>query len=89
MLSNESPAKASPDVAKAVKVDRMNHAGLWIAGTGKAKGNAVGCAIELRKTAAPQNVYKGAETIDRDFIMNSQENHSSLVGGMNWHKTKK
>ena len=80
MLSNERPAKAYPYVAKAVKADRMNHAGLWIAGTGKAKGNAVGCAIELRKTAAPQNVYKGAETIDRDFIMNSQENPPIFSG---------
>lgn len=67
MLSNERPAKASPDVAKAVQADRMNHAGLRIAGTGKAKRNAVGCTLNMQDDA-PQNVYKGAKTIDRDFI---------------------
>lgn len=67
MLSNERPAKAYPDVAKAVKADRMNHAGLWIAGTGKAKGNAVGCTLNVQDDA-PQNVFKGAETIGRDFF---------------------
>ena len=45
MLSNERPIKASPDVAKAVKADRMNHVELRIVGTGKAKGNAVGCTL--------------------------------------------
>lgn len=60
MLSNERPAKAPPDVAKTVQTDRMNHAGLWIAGTGKAKRNAVGCTLSVQDDA-PQKVYKGAE----------------------------
>ena len=60
MLSNERPAKASPEVAKAVQTDRMNHVGLRIAGTGKAKRNAVGCTLSVQDDA-PQKVYKGAE----------------------------
>jgi len=38
MLSNERPAKASPDVAKAVKADRMNHAGHELPAQAKQKG---------------------------------------------------
>lgn len=62
-----TPIKAPPDVAKAVQTDRMNHAGLWIAGTGKAKRNAVGCTIRLSKTAHRKRSIKVRKTTDRDF----------------------
>lgn len=57
MLSNERPIKASPDVAKAVKADRMNHVDV---GTGKAKGNAVGCTLVVQDGRTAK-VYKGAK----------------------------